>query len=98
MFRVPKNGVIDTREYLYVVGAGIVHQFVEYKLPGRWLKMASIKKGELFGSFDSTSSECKFVAKCASLLYRIHQEQFLAHFDRMEVQAHALMQKRWLRE
>ena len=66
---VPKGGVIigqgDTHQYLYVLGAGKVHQEVDtteirHKLPSRWLKMASIKKGELFGtnSCGDTASEC----------------------------------------
>ena len=64
VFRVPKGGVIigqgDTHQYLYVLGAGKVHQVVDTtELPGRWLKMASIKKGELFGtdSLGGTASE-----------------------------------------
>ena len=97
---VPKGGVIigqgDTHQYLYVLEAGKVDQIVdttELKLPGKWLKIASIKKGELFGtnSLGGTASECCFVAKSFSQLYRIHQEQFLVHFDRMEVQALALI-------
>ena len=70
VIRVPKGGVIigqgDTHQYLYVLGAGKVHQEVDtteirHKLPSKWLKMASIKKGELFfgtDSFGESASEC----------------------------------------
>ena len=53
----PKGCVIGNEQgYLYVLREGRVHQVVDtaaLELPGRWLKIATLREGQIFGDSES---------------------------------------------
>jgi CRP-like cAMP-binding protein len=89
-------------DYLYILREGRIHQAVDtdgLALPGRWLKLRTIKSASMVGEgVLSEPSDTQFTAATDCMLYRIPKETFITHLDCNQVRARSLMLNKWVSE